>query len=79
MSDESSFLNVGVIFIIGLLMLYILIAHMIERNKVDFLHESGVAILMGALAGLLAFTVSINIVTISNKVSIDWETDDCVF
>jgi uncharacterized membrane protein len=56
--SESSFLNVGVVFAIGLLMIYVLIAHLIERNKVDFLHESGVAILMGALAGLFAFTVS---------------------
>jgi multisubunit Na+/H+ antiporter MnhB subunit len=57
MSDESSFLSVGVVFAIVLLLFYILIAHLIEEKKVDFLHESGVAILMGALAGLIAFTV----------------------
>lgn len=60
MSEDVSFLNVGVLFVIILLLLYVLIAHMIEENKVDFLHESGVAILMGALAGLLAFTVSLH-------------------
>jgi len=59
MSEDSAFLNVGVVIAIALLLLYVLIAHMIEENKVDFLHESGVAILMGALAGLLAFAVSI--------------------
>jgi len=60
MSEETSFLNVGVLFAIGLLFLYIMVAHMIEKNKVDFLHESGVAILMGSLAGLLAFLVRYN-------------------
>ena len=57
MSAEGKFFNVGVLVSIALLMLYILVAHTIEKNKVDFLHESGVAVLMGALAGLLAFTV----------------------
>lgn len=76
MSGESSFLNVGVMFAIGLLMLYILIAHMIERNKVDFLHESGVAILMGALAGLLAFTVSQTSLLDLTAMSVDCKTDD---
>lgn len=57
MSEDTSFLNVGVLFGVVLLMLYILIAHIIEENKVDFLHESGVAVLMGSLAGLLAFLV----------------------
>lgn len=59
MSEDSTFLSIGVVVAIGLLLLYVLIAHLIEENKVDFLHESGVAILMGALAGLLAFTVRI--------------------
>jgi len=59
MSEDSTFLSIGVVVAIGLLLLYVLIAHLIEENKVDFLHESGVAILMGALAGLLAFTVGI--------------------
>ena len=58
MSDETSFLNVGVLFAIGLLLLYILVAHCIEENKVDFLHESGVSVLMGALAGLMAFLIA---------------------
>lgn len=57
MSGEDKFFNVGVLIAILLLMLYILVAHTIEKHKVDFLHESGVAVLMGALAGLLAFTV----------------------
>lgn len=60
MSEEKSFLNVGVLFAIGLLVLYIIIAHIIEKNKVDFLHESGVAVLMGSLAGLMAFLVRIH-------------------
>ena len=58
MAEESNFLSFGVVFAIILLMIYILVAHVIEENKVDFLHESGVAVLMGALAGLLSFTVS---------------------
>lgn len=57
MSDSTSFLNVGVLFCTGLLIMYIIVAHLIEENKVDFLHESGVAVLMGSLAGLVAFLV----------------------
>ena len=59
MGEEGSFLNVEVLISILLLMMYILIAHTLEHKKVDFLHESGVAIIMGALAGLASFTVNV--------------------
>ena len=58
MGEERSFLTIETLISIALLMLYVLIAHALENKKVDFLHESGVAILMGALAGLASFTVS---------------------
>ena len=62
MSEEGLFLNVGVLTSIGLMMIYLLLAHVLEHLKIDFLHESGIAVLLGALAGLGSFTVSNNFI-----------------
>ncbi len=53
MSNSNAPLEIGVLFSIIILILYILGAHLIEIYKIDFIHESGMAILMGALASLI--------------------------
>ena len=74
MSSSNAPLEIGVLFSIVILILYILGAHFIEIYKViitldnifqiDFIHESGMAILMGALASLILHLV-INYILIS--------------
>lgn len=54
MSEEESIdLEVEVVLIILLLIAYIFVAQIIEEKKIDFLHESGVAILLGAISGII--------------------------
>jgi NhaP-type Na+/H+ or K+/H+ antiporter len=50
---ETLDLEIEVVLIILLLVTYIMVAQIIEEKKIDFLHESGVAILLGAISGII--------------------------
>ena len=54
----ESTIELEVILSIIVLILYIFAAHLIEVKQVDFLHESGIAILLGAMAGLIVYTTA---------------------
>ena len=53
MSDEELELEVEVLLILLLLISYIFSSQLIEHNKIDFLHESGIAILLGIVGGII--------------------------
>lgn len=53
MSEGDLDLEIEVVLIIILLIAYIFTAQLIEHNKIDFLHESGIAILLGAISGII--------------------------
>ena len=50
-------LELGVLFCIIILIIYILASILIETYKIRFIHESGLAIASGALASLLLYSV----------------------
>ena len=53
MSENELELEVEVILMILLLISYIFSAQLIEHNKISFLHESGIAILLGTISGII--------------------------
>ena len=52
-SGEDLDLEIMVVFIILLLIAYIFVSQIIDEKKIDFLHESGIAILLGAIGGIV--------------------------
>ena len=64
--ESETSLQISVLLILAILVVYIFSAHLIEVQKVllllqtfkiDFLHESGVAIILGAFSGLIIYSV----------------------
>lgn len=60
-------LEVVVVLIIILLIVYIFIAQLIEEQKIDFLHESGIAILLGAISGIIFLFVGSSPISFSGE------------
>ncbi|CAI2364053.1 unnamed protein product [Moneuplotes crassus] len=68
MSEEEDIdLEVEVILIIVLLIVYIFVAQLIEEQKIDFLHESGIAILLGAISGIIFLFVGSSPISFSGE------------
>jgi uncharacterized protein YqgC (DUF456 family) len=58
MSSEDTGIGIGVLLCIVILLIYIIVAEVIEKKKIDFIHESGVAIFLGVLAGFIMLKLS---------------------
>ena len=63
----SDALELSVLFCIIVLILYIAVAQYIETRHLDFLHESGIAILLGALSGLIIYSISSDVITFNES------------
>jgi len=64
---EDIDLEIEVILIIILLIFYIFWAQLIEEQKIDFLHESGIAILLGAISGIIFLFVGSTPISFSGE------------
>lgn len=67
MSEEDLDLEIEVVLIIILLIAYIFIAQLIEEQKIEFLHESGIAILLGAISGIIFLFVGSTPISFSGE------------
>ena len=67
MSEEDFDLEIEVVLILILLIVYIFVAQLIEEQKIDFLHESGIAILLGAISGIIFLFVGSKPITFSGE------------
>lgn len=67
MSEEDLDLEIEVVLIIILLIVYIFTAQLIEEQKIDFLHESGIAILLGAISGVIFLFVGSSPISFSGE------------
>lgn len=60
MGEREDLFGVEAFIFVIILVIYILTSHLIEMKKVPYLHESTMAILMGALTATLAKYVKVN-------------------
>lgn len=65
--EEDIDLEVEVILVLILLIVYIFTAQLIEHHKIDFLHESGIAILLGAISGIIFLFVGSRPISFSGE------------